>query len=118
MVESFAAPQNCASMSQLNVSRFMEPHDLAAQGNVQSSIRGRDLNEVRVYSFVCYRFAGRACFHVNAPSPGTYGGFGAEYVSKAWFREKLSTAATGIGELGSSSLLPYCLRAHMLSRAN
>ena len=52
-IMGFAAPQNSASMSQLNVSRFVELHDLAAQGNAQSSIHGRDFNEIRVCSLVC-----------------------------------------------------------------
>ena len=39
-------------MSQLKVSRFVELHDLAVQRNVQSNSRDRDLNLIRVCSFV------------------------------------------------------------------
>jgi hypothetical protein len=91
-------------MPQLKASRFVEPHDLAVQRNVQFSRRDGDLNEIRMCSFVCYRFANRVRFHVNAPIPHTHSGFAANCVSKAWSREKLSTAPAGSG--GNSLINP------------
>src|SRR5215831_1104657 len=61
----FAAPGFCASMPQLKLSRFVEFHDLVAQRNVQPNSRYRNINEVRVCSFVCQRLAS----HVYAPIP-------------------------------------------------
>jgi hypothetical protein len=61
-------------MSQLNVSRFVELHDLAIQRNIQSGSPDWDLDEIRVCSLVCYRFTGapegavlHSRFHVNVP---------------------------------------------------
>jgi hypothetical protein len=65
-------------MSQLKVSRFVELDDLAVQRNVQSNSLDRDLNEIRVRSLVSVLDR----FHVYAPIP--HGGFGADYMSKAW----------------------------------
>jgi hypothetical protein len=52
-------------MPQLKLSRFVEFHDLVAQRNVQPNSRYRNINEVRVCSFVCQRLAS----HVYAPIP-------------------------------------------------
>jgi len=62
--------ENCTSVSRLNVSRFVELDDLAAQCNIQFSSRDRDCNVMRVCSLVCYLFTGmmlRGRFHLNAP---------------------------------------------------
>ena len=67
----FAVPRTCTSVSQLNVSRFMELHDLEAQRSIQSGSRRRDSDVIRVCSLVCYRFGGavpRRRFHVNVPT--------------------------------------------------
>jgi hypothetical protein len=63
----FAAPRICAPMPQLKLSRFVEIHDLAAQRNVQPNSYYRNINEVRVCSFVRQRLA----FQVYAPFPKT-----------------------------------------------
>jgi hypothetical protein len=71
----FAVPKSCTSVSQLNVSRSVELHDLAAQHNIQSSSHDRESNLIRVCSLVYDRFTdmalegalSRGRFHVNAP---------------------------------------------------
>jgi hypothetical protein len=70
---SLAVPPKWTSMSQLNVSRFVKLHDLAAQRNIQSGGRDWDLNMIRVSSLVCYRFGAaegrvlRGRFHASVP---------------------------------------------------
>ena len=94
-------------MSQLNVSRFVELHDLTAECNIQSSSRDRDSDVVRACSLVCYRFTSTVLevlvphgrFHVKVPFPNSRGGLVRASVSKAWQHKKLSTAAAGSGGL-------------------
>ena len=84
-------------MPQLKLTRFVEIHDLAVQQNVQPNSRYWNINEVRVCSFVRQRLAAvLERFHVYAPIPPKRG-FGADYVSNAWLRKKLSTAVAGSG---------------------
>ena len=73
---NLVVPWNCTSVSQLNVSRFVELDDLTAQHNIQSRSRDRDSNLIRVCSLVCDRFTdmalegavSRGRFHVNVPT--------------------------------------------------
>jgi hypothetical protein len=82
-------------MSQLNAPRFVELYNLAVQRDIQTGSRDRDLNEIRVCSLVGCYFAGTddpgAARPFSCDRPPHRTGFGADSVSRAWPREKLST---------------------------
>jgi hypothetical protein len=50
---ALAAPQNYAAIPQLKLSRFVKIYDLAVERDVQPNSRYRNINPVRVCSFVC-----------------------------------------------------------------
>src|SRR5262249_4531799 len=103
----FAAPQNCASMSQLNVSRFVELHDLGGSGQrpIQCP-RPASQRDTGVFSrlLAIYGYhkpwAARPFSCQRPPSPTRKAEFGADYVSKRWAAREVINSDGGKGRAG------------------